>query len=246
MEDNHIKLHHTFEEGTAKGEIIIRHGEAERIYDPEQVVLEGIITVPSEYYQKRKDQCPAKVTHVIFDKEAKFIKLVVTDYWKFKSLITGRLTKHKFLKSLEINSTKHYSITELQKVLRYAKRFFADPEKHKSFIVSLRNFTAKITQTTTQADDRQGNKSNSFESRVEDFVKTSEGSGGLYFDLLLPIFYGTDPVSIRLTVEIEAINGAVALFLVCDDLDEIEDGIVTKVFETEKAIFSQLAIIDQS
>lgn len=245
MEDNHIKLHHNFE-GEEPKELVIRHGSAQNVYDPEQIVLTGIITAPSEFYQKRKEQCIAKFTHVIFDKESKKIVLVVDDFYKFKSIITGKLTKHKFLNSLEINSTKSYGITELQKVLRYAKRFFADPEKHKSFIISLRNFTAKITQTTTQADDRQGNKSSSFESRVEDFVKTSESGGGLFFDLILPIFYGTDPMNIRINVEIEAINGSVALFLVCDDLDEIEDGIVTKIFETEKTIFSELAIIDQS
>lgn len=227
-------------------EVTIRQGEALKVYDPEQIKLEGIISVPSEFYLKRKDQCLAPFTHVIFDKENKCIQLIVEDKSKFQTIVTGRLKKHKFLSSLEINSTKSYGITELQKLLRYAKRFFVDPEKHKSFIVSLRNFTAKITQTTTQADDRQGNKSNSFESRVEDFVKTKEGDGGLFFDLKLPIFYGTDPMTIRLNVEIEAINGSVALFLVCDDLDEIEDGIVTKIFETEKSIFGELAIIDQS
>lgn len=241
------KLEQTITVQVTEGkELTLRQGEALKLYDPEQIKLDGIITVPSEFYLKRKDQCLPPFTHVIFDKESKVIQLVVEDKSKFQTVVTGKLKRHKFLSSLEINSTKSYSISELQKVLRYAKRFFADPEKHKDFIISLRNFTAKITQTTTQADDRQGNKSSSFESRVEDFVKTKEGDGGLYFDLKLPIFYGTDPINLRLNVEIEAINGSVALFLVCDDLDEIEDGIVTKIFEAEKTIFSELAIIDQS
>lgn len=241
MEDNHIKLHHTFGEGASKAEVTILHGEAANIYDPEQVVLNGIITAPSEYYTKRPDLCPPAQTHAKFSKEDRKITLVVNEKDKFQTIVTGSLKKNKFLKSLHINSTTSYSIADLQKVLRYAKRFFNDPSKHLDLIVKLRNFTTKITSTTVKSDDRAGNKVESFESRVTDFAQAND----LGFTLKLPIFDGTDDVAIAISIEIDVINGSVALYLICDDLDEMEDSLVKAIFEEEKKVFEPFVIIEQ-
>jgi hypothetical protein len=240
MEDNHIKLHHNFTDGNPSI-LTILHGDAAKIYDPEQVILSGVITAPSEYFSKRPDLCIPSETHVIFNKESRKITLTVNEKEHFKTIVTGSLKKNKFLQSLHVNSTTSYSIADLLKALRFAKRFFAQPDKHKDLIIKLRNFTAKITQTTTNSDDRSGNKHQSFESRVTDFASAND----LGFVLKLPLFDGTDDINIAINIEIDVINGSVALFLVCDDLDEMEDNLVTTIFEKEKLVFEKFVIIEQ-
>jgi len=240
MDESNFKIQHTFAEGSP-AEITVRHGEAPTIYDPEQIRLSGIISAPVEYYQKRPDACKPTHTHVVFDKKGKKVTLTVDDTNKFKTIVTGSLEKHAFLKTLHINSQQSYGISDLLKTLRFAKRFFAEPGKHTEFILKLRNFTAKITQTTSQTDDRQGNKKQSFESKVEEFQKEA-----LSFILNIPVFEGTDPLNIKIDIEIEAINGTVQLFLICDDLEEMEDEIVSSLFSSQKKVFASLVCIDQS
>jgi hypothetical protein len=240
MEDNHIKLHHNFSDGNPHV-LTILHGEAATIHDPEQVVLSGVITAPSEYLTKRRELCPPAETHVVFNRDGRKITLTVNEKDHFRTVVTGSLKKNKFLQSLHINSTTSYTISDLLKTLRFAKRFFANPTKHTELIVKLRNFTAKITQTTNNADDRAGNKLQTFESKVTDFASTTE----LGFILKLPLFDGTDEMNIAINIEIDVINGAVALFLVCDDLDELEDSLLDSLFQAEKKHFEDFVIIDQ-
>lgn len=250
--DQHIKMHHEFG-GAAPHTITMLTGSAAKIYDPEKVQLEGIITAPSEFYSKRRfmpldeDNVPVGVgfsrhtTHVIFNKEKRTISLHVNENDKFGSVINGSLVFNKFLDSLEINSSQSYSIVQLQKLFRFERRWFADPEKHKQLLLNLRNFTTVITMKTQQEDDRAGNKMQLFESKVSEFAKKTD----LDFVLNLPVFDGLEKRAIPISVEIEAISGSVALFLVCDELDEIIDEIVTTIFEQEKQIFKDIVIIEQ-
>lgn len=240
MEDNHIKLHHNFSDGNPSV-LTILHGEAQNIYDPAKVTLAGVITAPSEYYQKRKPLCHPDFTHVIFNDQLKSITLIVDEKDKFATVVQGQLIKNAFLEALSINCEKSYSIADLQKKLRFARRYFANPDDHKKLIVNLRNFTATITQTTQQSDDRAGNKMQHFESKVTDFTKKTD----LAFTLKLPIFDGTDEENITIDVEVDVVNGTVALFLVSETLDEREADLRKAIFEKEKEIFKEIVIIQQ-
>lgn len=249
--DQHIKMHHEFG-GTTPQTITMLTGSAAKIYDPEKVQLKGIITAPSEYFQKRswfigteggpQERCgidPSEA-HVIFNKEERKITLTVNERDKFATVVTGSLNVNKFLSSLAINSAP-YTIGDLQKALRFARKWFANPDQHKNLILKLRNFTATITTTTQQENDMAGNKMQLFESKVSKFTQAND----LGFTLKLPPFDGVDEELIGISVEIDVINGQVALFLVCDDLDEIEDRIVNTIFEREKEIFKDIVIIEQ-
>lgn len=236
-----------------KAEITMLSGQAAKIYDPEKVQLDGIITAPSEYFTKRRyvalDEAnlPVEVgfsrhsTHVIFNKEERKIVLTVNEHDKFATVVMGSLKFNKFLASLEINSPQSYSIAQLQKLFRFERRWFADPDKHRQLLLKLRNFTTVITVKTQQEDDRAGNKSQLFESKVSEFTKAND----LGFVLSLPVFDGLEKRQIPISVEIDVVGGSVALFLVCDELDEIIDEIVTSIFDREKEIFKDIVIIEQ-
>lgn len=67
------------ENGDHKGEIIIRSGDAEEIFYPIRVDLSGVITAPGKFYEKRKDLHDPNKSHVVYDKLAGTIKLVVDE-----------------------------------------------------------------------------------------------------------------------------------------------------------------------
>ncbi|WP_342088035.1 hypothetical protein [Dyadobacter sp. OTU695] len=250
MADNNMN----FEFGVVdeKATLTVLTGQAAKIYDPEKVQLDGIITAPSEYFSKRRfahveDARLVDVgftlhsTHVIFNKEQRKIVLTVNEHDKFATVVIGSLKFNKFLDSLEINSPQSYSIAQLEKAFRFERRWFADPSKHKDLILKLRNFTAKITTTSQQENDLQGNKKAFFESKVSEFTKSTD----LGFVLSLPVFDGLEKRQIPISVEIDVVGGSVALFLVCYELDEIIDEIVTSIFDREKEIFKDIVIIEQ-
>ena len=235
-----LKLEHSFPEGKPS-EIVIRTGSAEPIYDPTKIELSGIITSPSEYYAKRKLLMPEQTTHVIFNKEGKYIKLFINEADRFRTEVTGSLVENKFLKGLGINTETSYSIASLSKKLKNAKRFFKDPTTHQTLMLRLRNFTTKITTTTTKEDDRAGNKKESFESKVDEFVKDSP----IEFTLKVPFFEGTPEMDLKITTAIDVVNGSVVMFLECEDYEVYEDQILKEIFDREKIIFKDFVIIEQ-
>lgn len=240
MSEQHIKYHHNFKSETPST-IIIREGSAPKVYDPEQVELAGVITAPAEYLGKRPELVPTDCSHVIFNKRNRSILLIVDEKSHFKTSIIGVLEKDEFLKSLHINSTTSYTIADLAKALRFARRHFASPDDHNKLLLRLRNFTAKITQETKQTDDRAGNKMQSFESKVSEFSTANE----LGFVLRRPIFKGLEKQNINIRIEIDVNNGQVALYLVCDELEEMEDALLESIFSEQKAVFEKYVCVEQ-
>jgi hypothetical protein len=228
-------------EGSDKTLLVIQHNEAEKIYERQKINLSGIITTPSEFLKKREGLIDPKQGHVTFDKAGKTIVLVTEDEDFFQKTITGKLKMNPFLAKLKINSDEGYTIGDLKKLFRYQKRHFEDKAKHSTMMTQLQNYTAKVTKTVNERDNRQGDKAISIEQQIDSFGKDYNFD----FDLFTEIFEGMGKQKISFKVEKEAVNGSVLLYLVNDDWDEILDDAIEAIYSIERAIFSEFAIVNK-
>lgn len=69
---------HTYHVQTTSGELVIRHGEAPELFQPQPWAIEGQITAPADFYNTRKGidgYFTAENTVVSSDRQRKTIRL---------------------------------------------------------------------------------------------------------------------------------------------------------------------------
>src|SRR5687768_10790844 len=102
-------------------ELVIRHGEAERIVYPKSIKLEGTLAAPFQFLQGRGtfDQ---ERTHLQIDTNNSKVSLVVGDTDPYTThSITGQLTYNAELLAFAINTVKRWTIRDFVKFCRERK-----------------------------------------------------------------------------------------------------------------------------
>jgi len=220
---------------------VIRHDEPLKVYDPTIVTLDGIITSPWEFFNKRRPECTFDDCHVVFSKKSLSITFIVREKDKFKTTVTGKLKRTDFLSSLKLNQTTGYTIKELMEKLKFARMYFKHKEEHKKLLIKLRNFTATVEKTVSEVNDRKTEKGSVINEKIINFTEEN----ALDFVLSVPIFEGQPKVDIPISIEMEPRNGDVILFLIYDDFDEIQEETIEAIFKEQKEKFDDFACIDK-
>ena len=207
------------------GEIIVRHGDAPKVYDPIPVRITGQISAPRRFYDSRK-HIPAVIelitedgnkpgtgyyfekahTHVIVDRHLAQITLIRNESYQFREEITGGLEYSPEYESLGINAGKAYSALDLSKVLRQHRYLFPDREAGMRLVTELAQFKAVVTAETENTKDQRGNKKNALAVAVDTNVP-------LEFQLRIPIFKGFSPVDLKIEIVLDSRGHVVDCFL---------------------------------
>src|SRR5687767_6481696 len=111
-------------------ELVIRHGDAEKIVYPKSISLTGTLAAPFQFLQGRGifDQ---ERTHLQIDTNNSKISLVVGDTDPHTTHnVTGQLTYNAELLAFSINTPKRWTIRDFVKFCRERKFFFADASEH--------------------------------------------------------------------------------------------------------------------
>lgn len=231
-----------FEPGEKEKVLVIRYDDPLKVHDPEKVVLEGVITTPSEFVTKRGDLVDPKKSYVEFSKKELSITLTVNEADKFKTIVKGKLVRNPFLNMLRINTSQPFGVAELRKALQFAPIHFKDRDRHKSLMFSLSNYKAKVEKTVEEFNDRK-------EKTKGSSVKKSivEVSQDFVFDFILftPLFLGGPKVEIPITVAMEPGDGSVDLLLEYDDWEHVQEREIEAIFEQESKFFAAFAIVNK-
>lgn len=229
----------------ATPEVVIRHGEAEPIHVPGPLKLSGRFSAPAEFVMKRSSPninvlngYSYKKCNVIFNEKELTITLVVGEQGRDTVTVTGSLKKHPFLSELQINGGG-MSPKRLYELIRFKAHYFADRAEHRRLVLLLQNFEAHTSGSVADKNDRQGNTEASRTQRVQTEI------AGLEIALNVPLFEGYEPVSVRLSVEVEPANGSVQLFLVSPEFEEFYDGEVKRLFDAQRPVFEPFVIIEK-
>lgn len=228
-------MDHNFTITPSGDTMIIRTGEAEKIYPPRKVNISGNIQAPSEYFNKRAPQIADKLhlTHVVVDVENLTINLVINETSEFAEYVSGKLEHLKEFVDFGINRQKKYGIQELYKMLKLKRAYFQRREDHATILEQLRKFEAKTEIEFQSMNDFKG-------ATAMKKIETCKTNLTYNFVLSIPIFKGFEAATFPVEIEFEPHDGGIICWLVSQDLAELEiknrDEIMTKEIEQFKSV----------
>lgn len=213
---------------TNPGEYVILKGEALKPKEPKAINIVGTLSSPVQFLAGRDiDQ---KKSHLkIFNADGK-LELVVNDEAAYGThTVVGSLSKDSVLQLFAINSDKRWTIAEFLKFIKTMRFYFADRAAHAKLIESIQKWSVKIERVIVEHNDNKGNSNFQLETKVQ-------AVDGLVskFDLNIPIFQGYPKVKFTVEIGLDPKNTAVMLYLISDDLIELE------INAREKAIIEVL------
>ena len=235
---NKIKV--TVENGVK--ELIIRHGEADKIHIPNGITSGGLsIDAVREYLSKDGiDPDEIKNTFLWFSKENRFIRLEYAVRRPNPDFIEGKITMHPDLEKFEINAGKRYNPHSLADFIRMNRHYFETKDVAIKLESSLRNFTAEVDKKLEVSDDKRAN----VKASIVQTVKTSIPES---FVLMLPIFIGSKPIAV--TVEIDINSADLSCSLMSPDLKSFIDTESAAIIENElsqiRALYPELRIFQK-
>jgi len=219
-------------------ELLIREGEAPKLYPPRKVVLEGNIYAPGEFLSKRKEEINAfkKFTHVVVDYENLNIKLTVNEEDEFAKFITGKLEFFNEFLQFGINRPVKFSVNSLYKMLRLKRAYFKNREEHAQILDQLKKFEAKTEIEFSSTNDFKGH------TAIQKIEKCKTNLT-YQFTLNIPIYKGMDASTFPVEIEFEPTDGSIVCWLMSEDLAELEIKLRDDTMKAEVEKFNEFAII---
>ncbi len=212
-------------------EIIIREGSALEAKAPRAIVIKGTLAAPSQFLAG-KNPDPLQ-SHIQISKDKGEIVLHIQDTDPYtEHVISGNLNSDSILKQFALNSEKRWTIQEFLKFIKTMRFYFADRAAHAALVASLQKWSINVERVITEFNDNKGNS----DLRLETKVRAVEGLIS-NFDLNISIFQGYDKVKFTVEIGLDPKNTAVMIYLISDDLIELEIGQREKLIELELAKF---------
>ena len=198
-------------------EVVVRTGEAEKIVHPKAINLVGILAAPFQFYEGKKEHCPADKCHLQIKKDSGEIKLVILDTDPHSTTtITGSLKKDGFFDSWGINTEERWTVSEFLKHIKMQRTFFAVKDECDQLVDSLQKWNAKVETVIKQHNDNAGNSLSMLERKVSEIgLKTK-------FNLSIPIFQGYAKQTFTVEIGFDPKNTQVDLYLFSNELFELE------------------------
>jgi len=179
-------------EGTT-AELVIRHGDAPKVYDPVPLVIDGVIDSVSRWLQNRLELLShfgaLERSHILVDFEKGEIELVVDETEHFSTFVKGTLQVHPNIQKFGINSGEFIIPEKMANHLKARKHLFESQSEYAAVYSALRAFKAKVNQEIDAIKDDRGN----YELKKSQAVEHNIPGG---FLLKVPLFKATNPVSI--------------------------------------------------
>jgi hypothetical protein len=217
---------------SGNGEIIIRTGDAQKVYDPEKITLKGNIDTPANWLKKKITMIAQMWCHIYVSIENRAITLVINEADKFSAIISGVIELHPHFTKWGINNPeKTFASHELASAVKMNRFMFADKETAMKLVAVFQNFKAKVEKEIELSDDKRGNRTNLQRQVV------SNMSIPLAFSLNVPIFKGQPAIELPVEIEINADT------LQCSLFSPVANDIINT--QAESMINEQLAAIGE-
>lgn len=218
--------------------LVIREGQAEKIYENRLIEIQGTIEAPRKFIEKRMIDHEKQSAHVLFNREKMQIILTLDEREHFKTTITGTLLKNPDLEVYGINKEKQYTIADLQKFLKMRRAHFTDKDKNMIIVTNLGKFRASISTELEQMKSNRGEEKQLKETKISTDL-------ALDFDLDLPIFKGGENKKFKVEICFDVRDAAVSVWLESPELQEIIDGERDGILSKELESFTDIVVIEQ-
>jgi len=209
---------------TPSGDVlVIRTGEAEKIFYKNRLVLTGTIDSVLDFVEKRNKTFKTEECHAIFNEKDRSVIFKTNEQDEAGITVSGTLEEHPYLSELGINTQKTYTIASLINVLKLNRRFFMNRSEHASIVSALTKFQAKTETEFTNSNDFKGNVAQVKITKVQHEVP-------LNFKMNIPVFIGETARTFDVDIEVYPDGASLSCQLVSVDLAEAIEEIVKTVF----------------
>lgn len=233
-------------------EVVIRHGQALPLHEPQKLSLSGDINTPFEFFYKRVNLFSHSIlegpilydsnkTNVVFNKDAGTLVLSINEDSHLATTVKGTLKLDPIFSQLKVNDEdfKGFTPAELAKILRMNRSLFDDKAFFNDLVNSLQKFKAKFDTEFENSNDKRGGVANSV-------VKKMVSEHNYNFSLTVPVFEGLATHIVPIEVDIDYSGDAqIRCTLVSVELQEIIDDTKQEIIEKAKDIFSFCPVIVQ-
>lgn len=196
-------------------EITIREAAALPVAHPKGIKITGTLAAPFQFFEGKRPE--AIQSHIQIKKDTGVISLYLLDTDPYsESVIIGQLKRDSVLEQWRINSEKRWTVSEFLKHIKTMRYYFGDRAECNALVESLQKWNAKVETVIAQHNDNAGNSLSMLEKKVSDIqLKT-------HFSLLMPIFQGYSKVKFTVEIGLDPKNTSVDLYLISDELIELE------------------------
>lgn len=223
-------------------ELIIRHGEAKKVYDQVEVIISGCIDSVSRFLKNRIASIQVwegEITsHILVDNEKGEILLIVAEAEHFGTQIQGLIVAHPYITKFGVNSGEYMSPEKMANHLKARKHLFDSQSEYALVYTALKAFKAKVgLEINAIKDDRGGSEFKRIQA-VEHNIPAS-------FKLKVSLFKGTHPVEVPVEF---MVNDSLDVALSSTDLIQLTDETRDRMIEDEvkaiEAITKDIVIIN--
>lgn len=219
----------------ANGEIVIREGTALPQVAPKKIEISGDIKTVSTFINGRKSVGnidgglqyinPARAV-VMVDKKGRAITLNLDPQDVYGTVVTAKMELNPDLVDFHINDKKTFKQKELVDLIKFSRLAFDDGEKHAMLLNAYRAFNAKAYIDMASDSDNRGNKSSSFNKKVETNLPID-------FVLNVPIFKGQDRLKFHVEICLEVTDGGCNFWFESIELSELIEIEAEKILNGE-------------
>lgn len=213
---------------TGVKELVVRQGEAKKIYEPTRQNINGAISAPAAFmavrgYKKETD-------HVIYSRAGAepYISFIYNERLPEGGSISGALKQNPDLQSIfSLRNTETWTTRDLAQHLKRNRVFFRDKDENAKIVTLLNNFQASIQTEVEQSQDTRGNKKQLVDKTVKSNVPVE-------FTLEMPIYVGFDKKTFRVEICFDTTDSSVRCWMESAELQELT------VLERDRIINEQL------
>lgn len=194
--------------------------------------IAGTLSAPYDFLIGRGD-IKQNEAHLLIDRLEGAIELTLNDRDPYSQIvINGSLTEHPELQKFFINVDTRWRVSEFLKFCKVMRYYFDSREQHAALIQSLQNWSVKIEKVIKETTENSG----SYLFHLENKVKEVELKR--FFDLRIPIFTGQPVQKFQVEICLDTKSNGVDLYLISDDLLELEIATRETLIEKEVAKFA--------
>lgn len=240
MENINLKL-----ESINGNEIVIREGQALPLREPVKINISGDIKTVSSFVAGRKDVSDSIAGYqfinngraiVEVDKQARTIVLKLDPADPLGGIVTAKMELNPDLIEFCINAKKTFKQKELVDLLKFSGLAFDNAEKHAMLLRAYQSFNAKAFIDMASDSDNRGNKSSSFNKKVETNLPVD-------FVLNIPIFKGQDRKRFSVEICLEVTDGGCNFWFESVELKELIEIESERILKAELESCSDYVVI---
>jgi len=220
------------------GEIVIRHGEALPVFNPEGLKVSGQIGSPAEFSSMRNPD-PA-TTHVTVDRKNGVITLTANDNLPHNQqhVITGSIQFHPNFIEFKIDKGKWEDPAALGELFRRRRRYFDNTDEGLKLVSALKNFSARVDKQLEKIEDKSARR---YRSAVE---KVIESNLPREVKLSMPVLNGFNDVEFNVEIALDVRDGGISIWLESPELEQLVEGLISSAIDRQLESLDKYVVIE--